>query len=97
MKKLYFEADTAQNNALHDLAYRIADNAYMRERYSDAERARERTENNEAILSLSETLNALNVPLWVQNSVICCAEVWRDYESGALRNKLKSKNIFIHF
>lgn len=97
MKKLYFEADTKQNNALHGLAYRIADNAYMRERYDDAETVHERAENHKTILSLFETLDALNVPFWVQNSVICGAEVWRDYKSGALQNKLKAKNIIVNF
>ena len=37
MKKLYFNATKEQRNALEGLAYRIADTAYMRERYGNRE------------------------------------------------------------
>ena len=37
MKKLHFNATREQRNALEGLAYRIADTAYMRERYGNSE------------------------------------------------------------
>ena len=37
MKKIYFKATKEQRNALEGLSYRIADSAYMRERFGNDE------------------------------------------------------------
>lgn len=98
MKTLYFNANTEQKNALIGLAYRIADNAYMVERYGTEETKMERADNHKTIMLLFDQLDALRVPFWVQNSVICAAENWREYKSGAIISRLEKRNIHgVHF
>lgn len=71
-------------NALSGLAYRIADNQYMIERYGTEESAIERAQNNLTILDLFDSLDKKNVPFWVQNTVICWAENWRRYKTDCI-------------
>lgn len=71
-------------NALSGLAYRIADNTYMIERYGRTDVETELKQNHVTICGLFDDLDALRVPYWVQNTVICWAEDWRRYKSGSL-------------
>ena len=90
---LKFAYTREQYNALDGLAYRIADNAYMIERYGFKETETERAENHQTIVGLLEKLDYLQVPFWVQNSVIVWAENWRKYKSEYMSSFLKTKNI----
>ena len=93
MNKLSFDANREQTNALQGLAYWIADNAYIIERYGadDPER-----ENVKKTISMAfDELDTLRVPFWVQNVVICFAEDWRRYKAAYLSAFLKTKNIYI--
>ena len=69
-------------NTLSGLAYRIADNQYMIERYGTEGSAIERAQNNLTILDLFDDLDKKSVPFWVQNTVICWAENWRRYKEN---------------
>ena len=89
-----FTISRDQLNALEGLSYWVADLHYMRERFGDDEpeisRARATIEK-----CLFPQLDRLQVPFWVQNTVICWAENWRNTKRQYLTDFLKSKNIFI--
>lgn len=93
MKKLYFEATKEQRDALEGLAYRIADSAYMRERFGNDEPELKKNEKN--ISGLFDLLDRLGVPFWVQNSVICFSENWRKYVQFGIFEPMKEKNIIL--
>lgn len=93
MKKLYFKATKEQRNALEGLAYRIADSAYMRERFGNDEP--ELKKNEKTISGLFDLLDRLAVPFWVQNSVICFSENWRKYIQFGISEPMKEKNIIL--
>lgn len=90
MKKLSFEINQKTYNTLCGLAYRIADNAYMIERYGMAETETERAENHKTITSLFDDLDKMQVPFWVQNAVICFSEDWSRYKENNLATWLKN-------
>lgn len=93
MKKLHFNATREQRNALEGLAYRIADSAYMRERYGNSEP--ELKQNEKTISGLFDELDRLGVPFWVQNSIICLSENWRKYIQFGIIEPMKEKNIIL--
>lgn len=80
--------------ALDGLAYWIADLHYMREKWGENDpelkRARDTIEK-----CCFPQLDKMGVPFWVQNSVICWAENWRNTKSEYLTDFLKKKNIFV--
>ena len=80
-----------QYNKLSGLAYWIADKSYIKERYGDNEPELDRC--HKTIIMLFDELDALKVPFWAQNTVICFAENWRRYKETYLRNYLEKKNI----
>lgn len=79
---LRFECTQEIYNALQGLAYRIADNQYMIERYGRENCSIELGQNHKTIISLFNDLDRLAVPYWVQNAVMCWAEDWRRYKTG---------------
>lgn len=93
MGKLYFKAENREQiNALHGLAYHVADVNYIKERYGCQDP--EFTKADKNVSMTFETLDRLSVPFWVQNSVICFAENWRRYKSEYMDNwLLKNRNI----
>lgn len=91
--QLTFTATIEQRRVLQGLAYWIADINYISERYGHD--VPEITECDRTIKSLFDELDALNVPFWVQNSVICWAENWRNYKNGYLTENMKIKNIYL--
>ena len=93
MKKLFFECNRDQRSALEGLAYRIADTAYMRERFGSDEP--ELKQNEKTISGLFDELDRLSVPFWVQNSVICFSENWRKYIQFGIFEPMKEKNIIL--
>lgn len=93
MKKLFFECNRDQRSALEGLAYRIADTAYMRERFGSDEP--ELKQNEKTISGLFDELDRLGVPFWVQNSVICFSENWRKYIQFGIFEPMKEKNIIL--
>ena len=84
-----------QKDALDALAYRIADNNYMIERYGRAEVAVELAENHGHIVRLFDALDALGVPYWTQNAVMGWAENWRRYKEGDWLHDLNSSGYSI--
>lgn len=93
MKKLYFKVENReQRNALEGLAYWVADVNYIIERYG-ANDPEYKKAHNSVLLSF-ETLDRLGVPFWVQNSVVCFAENWRQYKNNYIDAwLLKNRNI----
>ena len=90
---LTFEYNQEQKNALEGLAYRIADNSYMIERYGREDAAPELQQNHKTISGLFDKLDALKVPFWVQNAVIFWAENWRRYKTEYFTDAMKTKGI----
>ena len=80
MSKLTFTATQETYDALQGLAYRIADNSYMIERFGREDASIELGQNRKTILELFDILDRLQVPYWVQNAVIDWAEDWRRYK-----------------
>lgn len=90
---LTFDCTQEKYNALCGLAYRIADNAYMIERYGADDSEIERKQNHKTIIGLFDELDSMRVPFWVQNTVICWAENWRAYKTDCLTSAFdKYKN-----
>ena len=97
MEKLSFVLNHAQKDALDGLAYRIADNYYMIERYGKTEAAFELAENHKTICGLFDKLDKLAVPFWLQNAVIFWAENWRAYKSEYMETGLKKAGYNVTF
>lgn len=91
---LTYTLNRDQYSALSGLAYWVSDLHYMRERFGENDpeltRARETIEK-----CLFPQLDRLQVPFWVQNTVLCWAENWRNTKRQYLTDFLKSKNIFV--
>lgn len=90
---MIFNYTREQYNALDGLAYRVADNSYMVERYRDGA-AVELAENDFTIRSLFHDLDRLAVPMWVQNAALAFGRDWRRYKSSSLAAWLESRNIY---
>lgn len=93
MKLEYRTKDRAIINELEGLAYWIANDNYICERYGTEEPERERVKNT--LHLIFDNLDKMKVPYWVQNSVITFAENWRQYKTNYLYSYLKSKNIYL--
>lgn len=95
---LHFEATTEQRNALEGLAYWIAQKAACKEKYSNKDVAY--MENLRIDRTIKESIlpecDKLKIPFWVQNSVICWAENWRNYAGKYMSVEMaKKKNIIL--
>ena len=90
---LKYELNKEQYSALEGLAYWIADAAYIKERYGNDDP--ELSQVDKTVRLNFDCLDRLNVPYWVQNTVICFAENWRQWQEIYLYNYLKTKNITI--
>lgn len=88
---LHYAVNQSVYNTLCGLAYRIADNAYMIERYGVDDSAVERAENHKTIVGLFEKLDSSGVPFWVQNDVIAFGENWRRYKTDCLARWLSGR------
>ena len=93
MNKLYFKVENReQRNALEGLAYWVADVNYIIERYGVSDPEYKKAHNS--VLLCFESLDRLGVPFWVQNSVVCFAENWRQYKNNYIDTwLLKNRNI----
>lgn len=91
---LQYTLNKEQYNTLRGLAYWVADENYIRERHgaSDPELAVCRDTITKSIFP---ELDRLQVPFWVQNSVIAIAENWRQYKQRYFSELLKEKNIYV--
>lgn len=94
MKKLSYEINQKTYNMLCGLAYRIADNKYMIERYGTKETEMEREESHKTITLIFDELDKNNVPFWVQNTVINFADDWRRYKETTLATWLKNHKAY---
>lgn len=89
---LNFSCSSEQRNALLGLAYWIADARYIEERYGSLD-----PEYSVCDKTLKQCvfphLDRLQVPFWVQNTVIAFSDDWRRYISEYLSDYLKKRNI----
>lgn len=91
---LEFYATPKQSAALRGLAYARADAEYRRERFPELNEG-ERAHDAKNIVYHLETLDALGVPHWVQNSVLVWAETWRNYAREDTAHAMRPKHIYI--
>ena len=89
-----FTLNRIQFSALEGLAYWVADLHYMRERFGDDEPELKRARATIEKCCFPE-LDRLQVPFWVQNSVVVWAENWRNTKTEYFTDFLKRKNIFV--
>lgn len=89
---LTFKCNMKQKNELEALAYNIADLQYIKIKYGSDDPELIQTQKN---IDLSfRLLDRLNVPFWVQNSVIAYAEDLNRYKSEYMAVWLKkNRNI----
>lgn len=80
-------------NKLCGLAFRIADNKYMVERYGLKDTEAERAKNHKTIVMLFDELDAGGVPFWVQNYSIAFGENWRRYKTDHLYYWLRARGV----
>lgn len=92
-KQLSYDCTQKIYNILCGLAYRIADNAYIIERYGVKGSAIERKENHATICGLFDELDACGVPFWVQNNAIAFGDDWRRYKTEFLKNWLVARGV----
>ena len=90
---LHYTLNQSNYNKLCGLAYRIADNKYMIERYGTENTKTEREKNHKTIYMLFDELDAARVPFWVQNTTISFANDWRRYKSECLYYWLKARGV----
>lgn len=83
-----------QLSALEGLAYWKADLHYMREKWGENEPELQRARATIEKCCFPE-LDRLKVPFWVQNTVLCWAENWRNTKTEYFTDFLKRKNIFV--
>lgn len=88
-----FYANKKQSGLLSGLAFWIANKSYIRERFGDSEP--ELLNCHKTIIDLFDELDRAAVPFWVQNSVICWAENWRNYAEKYTSAEMKKKNIYL--
>ena len=91
--KLYYKVEKREiRNELEGLAYWVANVNYIKERFGADDPEYAQADKN--VLFCFEMLDRLGVPFWVQNSVICFAENWRQYKSCYMKDWLfKNRNI----
>ena len=90
---LKFECNSRQFNALHGLAYWVADAAYIRERFGDDEPELKKADDTIRLCCFPE-LDRLDVPFWVQNSAVAIGNDWRKFKERYFAELLKEKNIY---
>lgn len=85
-----------QFKELQGLSYWIADLNYIKEKYGENEPELQvcRDTINKCLFP---ELDKLSVPFWVQNTVICFSENWRNTKKEYLSSFLKSKGVSIEF
>lgn len=93
MKPLIFHVNREQYAELEGLAYWIADSQYIQERYGDDEPELERVK--ESIDLTFDSLERLQVPIWVQNAVVTFSADWRQYKRKYLRTYLTGRGIIL--
>ena len=90
---LYYKMDQSIYNKLCGLAFRIADNKYMIERYGTENTKTEREQNHKTIYMLFDELDAARVPFWVQNYTIAFGNDWRRYKTEQLYYWLRARGV----
>ena len=86
-----FTATIDQRRALEGLAYWAAEQAYTRERFpADVDMLRRA---DETICMSFDVLDRLQVPYWVQNTVLCWAQNWRNTKTDYLWRAMATHNI----
>lgn len=92
MNKLSYTLEHNQMSALEGLAYWVANENYIRERFGNDE-PEIKICTDTITKCIFPECDQLKIPFWVQNTVICFAENWRRYKTEYLSSFLKTKNI----
>lgn len=92
--KLEFYANKEQRNALEGLAYWVADENYIRERFGRDD-AEIKICHDTICKCIFPECDRLGIPFWVQNSVVAIGENWRRYKENYFSSLCKEKNIYI--
>lgn len=93
MKKLEYQLNMQQLDALNGLAFWLSELSWTRQKYGD--NCNELPKIRSTIDSCFDDLDKLNVPFWVQNSTIVWGEDWRRSNSEYFIDYLKTKNISV--
>lgn len=91
MSKLQFIANPEQWKAMEALAYWVADVNYISERYGADDPEHEKA--HKTVCMWFSDLDRLQVPFWVQNTVIFWAENWRRYKEEYMKTAMQKKGI----
>lgn len=86
-----FTATREQSTALAALAYHVADCNYITERYGTLDPEAHKADAN--VKATFRDLDKLEVPFWVQNTIVAFATDWRRYKSVYMDSYLRSKGI----
>ena len=86
-----FTATREQSTALAALAYHVADYYYISERYGASDPEAHKADVN--VKATFRDLDKLEVPFWVQNTIVAFATDWRRYKSVYMDSYLRSKGI----
>ena len=88
-----FQCSLKQFNALHGLAFWVANAAYIRERYGDDDPDLEKADKTIKLCCFPE-LDRLGVPFWVQDTAIAIGSDWRLFKTRYFSELLREKNIY---
>lgn len=90
-----FTANHEQSKEIFALAYHVADHFYRREEQERGANIDDKAlhESGENIKQHFPRLDALRVPFWVQNLVICFSEDWRRYRREGIAGYLDKKGV----
>lgn len=91
---LEFRANLEQKRALEGLAYWVADENYIRERFGNDDPEIKKCHDTICKCIFPECDN-LKIPFWVQNAVVSIGENWRRYKENYFITLCAEKNIFI--
>lgn len=94
MKKLSFYATKEQKSALEGLAYWVADENYIRERFGASDNEIQVCQKTICECIFPEC-DRLQIPFWVQNSIIAIAKNWRRYKENYFATLCAEKNIYL--
>lgn len=86
-----FTATREQSTTLAALAYHVADYYHISEQYGSSDPEAHKADVN--VKATFRDLDKLEVPFWVQNTIVAFATDWRRYKSVYMDSYLRSKGI----
>ena len=91
---LTFTANQEQKRAIEGLAYWVADENYIRERFGNDDPDIRKCHDTITKCIFPEC-DRLGIPFWVQNTIISIGRNWRQYKENYLSELCKKKNIIL--